>query len=192
MGGGLYGSSGYGSGYGYGGGIGGIGGGGGLYNSRPLGMLGQQPPQMVLGPNGEPIPVAPPPPPSLWQALQHGLGSGVDFFGRLAYIAAENAHAVHFFISALLMLLDRAGSLYGELARFLLRILGLGKRKKEGGALPAAAGGGGQEQQAQQHSNALSVAPPAASSAAASHQAMRPPPAAVGGQDWGGAWRGGA
>jgi peroxin-13 len=35
----------------------------------------------------------------------------------------ENAHAVHFFVSALLQMLDRAGSLYGELARFVLRIL---------------------------------------------------------------------
>ena len=35
----------------------------------------------------------------------------------------ENAHAVHFFISALLQLLDRAGSLYGEIARFVLRVV---------------------------------------------------------------------
>jgi peroxin-13 len=35
----------------------------------------------------------------------------------------ENAHAVHFFISALLQLLDRAGSLYAEIARFVLRII---------------------------------------------------------------------
>ncbi len=35
----------------------------------------------------------------------------------------ENAHAVHFFIGALLQLLDRAGYLYAELARFILRIL---------------------------------------------------------------------
>ena len=168
-------------------------GGGGLYNSRPLGMLGQQQPphQMILGPNGEPMPMQPPPPPpSLWQALQHGLGSGVDFFGRLAFIAAENAHAVHFFISALLMLLDRAGSLYGELARFLLRILGLGRRKKEnngGGGASLPPGPGGQEQQPPQP-NALAVAPPAAAGQ------MRPPPTlgGGGGQDWGGAWRGGA
>jgi len=42
----------------------------------------------------------------------------------------ENAHAMHFFITALLGLLDRFGHLYGELARFVLRLLGY-RRKKE-------------------------------------------------------------
>ncbi len=31
----------------------------------------------------------------------------VHFFGRLSFLVDENAHAVHFFISALLQLLDR-------------------------------------------------------------------------------------
>jgi len=47
----------------------------------------------------------------------------MHFFGRLSFLVDENAHAVHFFISALLQLLDRAGSLYGELARFALRLI---------------------------------------------------------------------
>lgn len=33
----------------------------------------------------------------------------VHFFGRLSFLVDENAHAVHFFISALLQLLDRCG-----------------------------------------------------------------------------------
>ena len=31
----------------------------------------------------------------------------MHFFGRLSFLVDENAHAVHFFISALLQLLDR-------------------------------------------------------------------------------------
>ena len=91
----------------------------------------------------------PPGPPSAWQAMLQGISGIVHFFGRLSFLVDENAHAVHFFISALLQLLDRccvfaplfscsfcfqlkltrlhlnrAGSLYGELARFVLRLLG--------------------------------------------------------------------
>ncbi len=47
----------------------------------------------------------------------------MTFFGRLSFLVDENAHAVHFFISALLQLLDRTGSLYGEIARFVLRVI---------------------------------------------------------------------
>ena len=68
---------------------------------------------------------------SPWQAMLGGIGSMVHFFGRLSFLVDENAHAVHFFISALLQLLDRFGSLYGELARFILRLLGF--RRKETG-----------------------------------------------------------
>ena len=45
---------------------------------------------------------APPPPP-----LLPGV---VHFFGRLSFLVDENAHAVHFFISALLQLLDRCAA----------------------------------------------------------------------------------
>jgi peroxin-13 len=51
------------------------------------------------------------------------------FFGRLSFLVDENAHAVHFFITALLQMLDRAGSLYGEIARFILRVIFRRKRK---------------------------------------------------------------
>lgn len=136
---GMYGSS-YGSGYGssmYGGGgmygSGGMYGGGGMYGNsfgngyRPYGggMYGMTPyggmaPTMY----GQHDPNGPPMPPSTWQAMLHAIGGVVHFFGRLSFLVDENAHAVHFFISALLQLLDRFGSLYGELARFVLRLLG--------------------------------------------------------------------
>ena len=53
-------------------------------------------------PNG-----APPQPPSAWQHMLHVVGGIMHFFGRLSFLVDENAHAVHFFVSALLQLLDR-------------------------------------------------------------------------------------
>lgn len=55
----------------------------------------------------------------------------VNFFGRVSFLVEENSHAVHFFVTALLQLLDRLGSLYSELARFILRLLGYKHAKKE-------------------------------------------------------------
>ena len=54
----------------------------------------------------------------------HSLHNLMTFFGRISFLMDENAHAVHFFITALLQLLDRASFLWGEVARFVLRILG--------------------------------------------------------------------
>jgi hypothetical protein len=48
----------------------------------------------------------------------------MHFFGRISFLMDENAHAVHFFITALLQMLDRASFLWGEIARFVLRVLG--------------------------------------------------------------------
>ncbi len=53
-------------------------------------------------PNGPP-----PQPPSAWQHMLHVVGGIMHFFGRLSFLVDENAHAVHFFVSALLQLLDR-------------------------------------------------------------------------------------
>ena len=50
---------------------------------------------------------APPQPPSAWQHMLHVVGGIMHFFGRLSFLVDENAHAVHFFVSALLQLLDR-------------------------------------------------------------------------------------
>ncbi|EFJ49790.1 hypothetical protein VOLCADRAFT_104235 [Volvox carteri f. nagariensis] len=57
------------------------------------------------------------------QSFMHMVNGVMHFFGRLSFLVDENTHAVHFFISALLQLLDRAGSLYAEIARFVLRLL---------------------------------------------------------------------
>ncbi len=39
--------------------------------------------------------------------MLHVVGGIMHFFGRLSFLVDENAHAVHFFVSALLQLLDR-------------------------------------------------------------------------------------
>ena len=57
-----------------------------------------------FGPDGPP-----PQPPSAWQHMLHAIGGVVNFFGRISFLVDENAHAFHFFISALLQLLDRYG-----------------------------------------------------------------------------------
>lgn len=62
----------------------------------------------------------PPAPPTSWQTMLHGLGGVVHFFGRLSFLVDENAHAVHFFISALLQLLDRSTLFSGVASAALL------------------------------------------------------------------------
>jgi peroxin-13 len=123
---GGYNSLGYGTGGGYGGynslgyggsnsmGYGGAYGvGSGMYGRPMYGMYGQQPfGTNGMEPNGMPA--------SIWQTMLGSIGGIVHFFGRLTFIVDENAHAVHFFISALMQLLDRMGSLY----LYVLRLLG--------------------------------------------------------------------
>lgn len=140
---GGYGSSMYGSGYGstYGGGYGGSFGSGSMFGgmygrggyggSMYGGGYGQQPPFD----GGQP-----PAPPSSWQGLLAAINGVMQFFGRLSFLVDENAHAVHFFVSALLQLLDRFGSLYAELARFILRLIFRRSAKTEGPPGPPAAG----------------------------------------------------
>jgi peroxin-13 len=137
MGGSLYGRGMYGGGLGggYGGGYGSAYGGGMMGSPYAPGGLGTAPGGVL------PPPHPPPHPPGAWAAMLHGLGGAVHLFGRLSFLVDENAHAVHFFIGALLGLLDRAGALYGEVARFLFRIL-FGRRRKA--ALKGGGGGGGQ------------------------------------------------
>lgn len=57
------------------------------------------------GPQGEEN--QPPRPPTAWQSMLHAIGGVVHFFGRISFLVDENAHAFHFFITALLQLLDR-------------------------------------------------------------------------------------
>jgi peroxin-13 len=59
-----------------------------------------------------------------WQIFMETVNGLMNFFGRVSFLVDENAHAVHFFITALLQMLDRASFLWGEIARFVLRIVG--------------------------------------------------------------------
>ncbi|KAG8371624.1 hypothetical protein BUALT_Bualt13G0107600 [Buddleja alternifolia] len=128
---GLYGNNMYRGGYGglYGGGMYG----GGMYNGGmggPMGGYGMG----MGGPLGEQDPNNPfgaPSPPSFWVSLMRVMQGVVTFFGRVAMLIDQNTQAFHMFMSALLQLLDRSGMLYGELARFVLRLLGIKTKPKK-------------------------------------------------------------
>ncbi|KAJ6834781.1 peroxisomal membrane protein 13 [Iris pallida] len=138
--GGSYGGVGgaYGGGYGnnsmYGGGYGGglYGGsgmyGGSMYNSGFGGQMGGYGMGMA-GPYGNQDPNNPygPPsaPPGFWMSFLRVMNGVVNFFGRISILIDQNTQAFHMFMSALLQLFDRSGMLYGELARFVLRLLGI-------------------------------------------------------------------
>lgn len=128
--GGLYGNSMYNRG-GYGGVLNGSGiYGGGMYNSSfggPIGGYGMG----MGGPYGPHDPNNPPPsPPGFWISFLRVMEGVVSFFGRISFLVDQNTQAIHLFMSALLQLFDRGGVLYGELARFVLRILGRRKSRK--------------------------------------------------------------
>ncbi|KAJ9176714.1 hypothetical protein P3X46_011996 [Hevea brasiliensis] len=125
-GGGLYGNNMYRGGYGglYGGGMYG---GGGTYNGGfggPMGGYG-----MGMGPYGDQDPNnpygAPSSPPGFWISFLRVMQGVVNFFGRISILIDQNTQAFHMFMTALLQLFDRTGLLYGELARFVLRLLGI-------------------------------------------------------------------
>ena len=131
-GGGMYGASGYGANsygsgmYGGGGSMYGAGvyGAGGMYGASGYGqsMAVGAPGGVPGGPGMQPggLPGAR----TKWQVFMETVNGLMHFFGRVSFLMDENAHAVHFFITALLQLLDRASFLWGELARFVLRLLG--------------------------------------------------------------------
>lgn len=173
---GMYGAGGgmYGSGYGAGGGMYGGGGygGGGMYGRPMLSgyNTGMMPPP-GLNPN-DPSAGGYPGPPSAWQAMLASISGIVHFFGRLSFLVDENAHAVHFFIGALLQLLDRFGSLYGELARFVLRLLGFRPKDKQ--------------QQAQHAQQQAAVGTAGVPSRQPAGRALAPPTPA--GSAWEGLW----
>ncbi|KAM5575053.1 peroxisomal membrane protein 13-like [Rosa sericea] len=140
---GMYGNSMYRGGYGglYGGSSGMYGAGssgmygGGMYNSGmggPMGGYGMG----MGGPYGGQDPNdpygAPPSAPGFWVSALHVLQGVVSFFGRIAILIDQNTQAFHLFMTALLQLFDRSGLLYGELARFVLRILGVRTKPKMG------------------------------------------------------------
>jgi len=105
-----FGSAGNGPGYGYG--------------SAPGGLPGPGD-----GPAGNPE--RPSGPAGMYQSAMRTLHSVVSFFGRISYLVDQNTIALHMFIEALLNLLDRAGWLYGELARLVLRILGFKPKERK-------------------------------------------------------------
>ncbi|XP_077241410.1 peroxisomal membrane protein 13-like [Tasmannia lanceolata] len=130
-GGGLYGNNMYNRGYGgqygstglYGGGMynNGFGGGMGSYGMGPgMGMGGPYGDQDPNNPFG-----APPSPPGFWISFLRVMQGVVTFFGRIAMLIDQNTQAFHMFMSALLQLFERSGMLYGELARFVFRLLGI-------------------------------------------------------------------
>lgn len=128
-GGGLYGNNmnrgGYGGPYGL----------GGMYNNGiggPMGGYGMGPGGPYDNGNGDPNNPfgGPPSPPNFWQSMLRVMHGVVTFFGRISILVDQNTQAFHFFITALLQLFDRTGVLYGELARFVLRLLGIRTKKK--------------------------------------------------------------
>ncbi|KAE9585940.1 hypothetical protein Lal_00009940 [Lupinus albus] len=136
-GGGMYGNSMY-RGGGYGGGLYGSSGmyGGGMYNSGmggPMGGYGMG--GGMGGPYGDQDPNnpygAPPSPPGFWISALRVLQGVVNFFGRISILIDQNTQAFHLFMTALLQLFDRSGVLYGELARFVLRLLGIKTKQRK-------------------------------------------------------------
>ncbi|KAF1883144.1 hypothetical protein Lal_00003327 [Lupinus albus] len=127
-GGGMYGNSMYKG--GYGGGLYGSSGmyGGGMYNSGLGGPMGG-------GPYGDQDPNNPynalPSPPGFWISALHVMQGVVNFFGRISMLIDQNTQAFHLFMTALLQLFDRSGVLYGELARFVLRLLGIRTKQRK-------------------------------------------------------------
>jgi len=146
----------YGGGYGssmYGGGYGGYGssmygnryGMGGMYGGGMYVGMGMGPGMGPMGPGmGGPMGAADDPngpAPTAWQRIMRALHGIVTVFGRISWLVDENSQALHFFMMGLMQLLDRAGVLYGELARFALRLLGYKvpdrpKAPPEGGGAP--------------------------------------------------------
>ncbi|KAL2557559.1 peroxisomal membrane protein 13-like [Forsythia ovata] len=73
---------------------------------------------------------APSSPPSFWISLMRVMHGVVNFFGRFSILIDQNTQAFHMFMTALLQLFDRSGLLYGELAGFVLRLLGVKRKPK--------------------------------------------------------------
>ncbi|XP_058097701.1 peroxisomal membrane protein 13 [Magnolia sinica] len=120
---GLYGGGMYNS--GFGGPMGGYGMGMGTGMGMGMGMggpYGDQDPNNPFGP--------PPSPPGFWISFLRVMQGVVTFFGRISILIDQNTQAFHLFMSALLQLFDRSGMLYGELARFVLRLLGVKTKPK--------------------------------------------------------------
>ncbi|KAJ8464690.1 hypothetical protein OPV22_027242 [Ensete ventricosum] len=107
--------------------------GGSMYNGGYGGSLGGYGMGMggPFGNQNPDDPYSPPSPPGFWISLIRVMHGVVNFFGRISMLMDQNTHAFHMFMTALLQLFDRSGLLYGELARFVLRILGIRRRSRK-------------------------------------------------------------
>ncbi|XP_038987899.1 peroxisomal membrane protein 13-like isoform X2 [Phoenix dactylifera] len=118
---------------------------GSMYNSGFGGSIGGY--GMGMGsPYGTPDtsnPYGPPSsPPAFWISFVRSMQGVINFFGRITILIVQNTQAFHMFMSALLQLFDRSGLLYGELARFVLRLLGIKTRpRKHPQLVPGASAG---------------------------------------------------
>nr|KYP65999.1 hypothetical protein KK1_012277 [Cajanus cajan] len=124
-GGGMYGGGMYGNSM-YRGGYGGFYGSSGMYGGGMYRGFGGQmggDPYGAADPNNPDG--APPSPPGFWISFLRLLHGVVNFFGRISILIDQNTQAFHMFMTALLQLFDRSGLLYGELARFVMRLLGI-------------------------------------------------------------------
>ncbi|CAD6214897.1 unnamed protein product [Miscanthus lutarioriparius] len=129
---------------GYGGSYGSMYGGSGMYGGSmygggmggPYGGYGMGVNPYNQGPNSFGPPA---PPPGSWVSFLRVMHGVVNFCGRVSFLISQNTQAFHMFITALLQLCDRAGMLYGELARFVLRLLGIKTKPKKGGVKGAGA-----------------------------------------------------
>ncbi|KDP43909.1 hypothetical protein JCGZ_20919 [Jatropha curcas] len=121
-----------------GGGFGGIYGpgmyGGGMYNGGfggPVGgyRMGMDGPYRAHDPSDPHG--APSSPPGFWISLLQMMQRVVNCFGHISILIDQHTQALHTFMSALLQLFDLSGMLYGELARFVFRLLGFRKKRQK-------------------------------------------------------------
>ncbi|KAG8100723.1 hypothetical protein GUJ93_ZPchr0013g34434 [Zizania palustris] len=139
--GGLYGNNMYSSdGRGYGGGLYGDSRmyGGGMHNSGmggPYGGYGMGGMGGMMGHYGnqDPNSFGPPTsPPSFLVSFLRVMHGVVNFFGRVSFLVEQNYRAFYLFITAMLQLFDRSTMLYGEIARFVLHLLAVWTKSKNG------------------------------------------------------------
>ncbi|KAK7259727.1 hypothetical protein RIF29_25340 [Crotalaria pallida] len=126
----IYGSSGmYGGGMasgGTGGSTGGYGPGGGPHGPQDPNNRNRGCPHECQDPNN-PNGGNPQSRPKFWISFQLRMQRVVRFFRRLSILFDQNARAFHLFMTGLVQVFDRSSVLYGELARFVLRLLGMAK-----------------------------------------------------------------
>ncbi|XP_058071490.1 peroxisomal membrane protein 13-like [Magnolia sinica] len=99
----------------------------GMYNNGYGGPVGGYHGMSMGGQNGDQDPNNPsdPPPPGFWMSFLGVVRGAVMFLGRISILIDQNTQAFHMLMSALLQVFDTSGILYGELASFVFRLLGI-------------------------------------------------------------------